>query len=245
MRDMLRTYCFYLSFGLSLVVTGLVLPGWYILGWLGLKNARQRFGYYVSRYWGKYLLAAAGVRVKVKGAENVPPDRAVLFISNHQGNFDIPVLFAHLNKPVGFLAKIELARIPVLHAWMPKLGCVLIDRDDLRQSVKAIQKCAEVIKGGRSMVIFPEGTRSRGAKMGEFKKGSLRLAEKARVPIVPVTVNGTYRIMEATRNRIRPAEIELTISPPIYYDRLSQEEKGNLSSIVRAAIARNLVSHKS
>lgn len=237
---MFRTYFFYLAFILSLIVTAVLLPFWYILNWLGLKNARQRFGYHVSRNWARFLLAAAGIRVVVRGIENIPDDKTVIFVSNHQGNFDIPVLFSNLNKPIGFLAKVELSKVPVINAWMPKLGCVFIDRKDMRQSVKAVQECIEVVKGGQSMVIFPEGTRSRGAQMGEFKKGSLRLVEKTGAPIVPVTVNGTYKAMEARNNRIGPAEVTVTVSPPIYYDRLSKEERDNLAPLVRQKISRFL-----
>lgn len=220
----------------------MLLPFWHILGWLGLLNARQRYGYHVSRSWARFLLNVAGVRVKVKGTENIPEGETVLFVSNHQGNFDIPVLLGSLPKPIGFLAKVELAKIPVIHSWMNKLGCVFINRADLRQSVKAVQKCVEVLKGGQSVVIFPEGTRARGSQMGEFKKGSLRLVEKAGVPIVPVTVNGTYRAMEANDDRITPADVEVAVSPPIYFDRLSKEEQADINSIVRDAIASKLLS---
>lgn len=238
---MIRTYLFYLAFVFSLIVTGLLLAVWHILNWFGLAGARRWYGYYVSRYWAGFLLAVAGVKVRVRGAENIPQDDAVLFVSNHQGNFDIPVLFSTLGRSIGFLAKVELAKIPVLHAWMPKLGCVLIDRADLRQSMKAIQKCADVIKGGQSMVVFPEGTRSRGPEVGEFKKGSLRLVEKTGVPVVPVSINGTYRVMEARGgNRIGPAEVVVTISPPIYFHRLSKEEKDNITDILRGTIAENV-----
>ncbi|PKM41842.1 MAG: 1-acyl-sn-glycerol-3-phosphate acyltransferase [Firmicutes bacterium HGW-Firmicutes-8] len=238
---MLRTYFFFICFGLSLAVTGLFLPFWHVLGWLGLLNARQRYGYWVSHFWARFLLAVAGVRVKVKGTENIPQGETVLFVSNHQGNFDIPVLFRSLPKPIGFLAKVELTKIPVIHSWMNKLGCVFINRTDLRQSVKAVQKCVEVLKGGHSLVIFPEGTRARGPQMGEFKKGSLRLVEKAGVPIVPVTVNGTYRAMEANGDRITPVDVEVTVSPPIYFDRLSKEEQADINSIVREAVASKLL----
>ncbi len=237
---MIRTFFFYMSFVFSLVMAGLMLPLWYVLGWLGLKSAQTTWGYYVSHNWARFLLLTAGVRVTVKGAENIPADRAVLFVSNHQGNFDIPVLFSSLHRPIGFLAKIELAKVPVLHAWMPKLGCVFIDRANPRQSIKAIQKCAEVLKGGHSVVIFPEGTRSRGTRMGDFKKGSLRLVEKAGVPIVPVTVNGTYQVMEARKNRINAANVSVTISPPVDYGGMSKEEQEDIGSVIRKAIAAKL-----
>jgi len=239
-KCVLRTYFFYISFVFSLIVPALLLPVWHLLGQFDLKKAQRRFGYYVSSNWARFLLLTAGVKVAVKGLENIPSQETVLFISNHQGNFDIPVLFSCLKRPVGFLAKVELARVPVLHSWMPKLGCVYIDRGDPRQAVGAVQQCIEVLKNGQSMVIFPEGTRSRGPVMGEFKKGSMRLAEKAGVPIVPVTINGTYKVMEANRNRIRPADVSVTVSPPIYFTRLSKKEQDNINNIIHETISKNL-----
>ena len=237
---MFRTYLFYIAFVFSLVCTALLLPFWYVLSWFGLKGAQRRYGYHVSRNWARFLLAAAGIRVRVKGMEHIPQNDTVVFVSNHQGNFDIPVLFSHLPKPIGFLAKKELAKVPVLNAWMPKLGCVFIDRTDMRQSVKAIHECSEGIKDGQSMVVFPEGTRSKGPQTGVFKKGSLRLVEKTGVPIVPITINGTYRAMEARTGRIGPADVTVTVSPPIYYNQLSKEERDNINSLVRDEINRNL-----
>ena len=236
----MRTVLFFTAFVFSLVITGVLLAGWYILKWLSLPGAQGIYGYYVSSYWAKFLLFAAGVRVTVQGAENIPGDTAVLFVSNHQGNFDIPVLLSSLDKPKGFLAKIELAKIPVIRSWMPKLGCVFIDRANLRQSIKAIQGCVEVLNNGQSMVIFPEGTRSKGPQIGEFKKGSLRLVEKVNVPIVPVTVNGTYKAMESNGNRVMSTDVTVTISPPIYFRRLSKDDQDNINAIVRDAIISKL-----
>jgi len=123
---------------------------------------------------------------------------------------------------------------------MPLLGCVFIDRSNLRQSVKAVQECVGVLKNGYSMVVFPEGTRSQGKQMGEFKKGSLRLVEKVDVPIVPVTVNNTYSALEANNNRVRSANVTVVISPPINFKKLSEEDQANINNIVREAIKRNL-----
>lgn len=237
---MIRTVIFGLAFVVSLVITGILLPFWYILNWLGLKSAQKTYGYLVSRNWAKFLLFFAGVHVTVKGSENIPRHGAALFVSNHQGNFDIPVLFKGLTIPIAFLAKIELAKIPVIRQWMPLLGCVFIDRANLRQSVKAVQECVEVLKRGNSMVIFPEGTRSKGQVMGEFKKGSLRLVEKVDVPIVPVSVNNTHSAFESNNHRVRGINATVVISPPIYFKKLSEEDQANINDIVRQAISGNL-----
>lgn len=236
----MRTLLFYFCFVISLIITALLLPIWHFLGILGLQRTQKTLSHYTSFFWARFLIMMAGVRVKVYGGEKVPSEGPVLFISNHQGNFDIPVLLGYINKSKGFLAKIELTKIPIVHSWMQKMGCVFINRSDMRQSVKAIQQCAEVLKKGQSMVIFPEGTRSKGDTMAEFKKGSLRVAEKVKIPIVPVSISGTYKIMEANKNRIQPSDVTITISDPVFYDKLSEEEKNNFHSLMRNIVAQNI-----
>ncbi len=237
---MIRTVWFYTILVISVLATTVALPAWHILGWLGMKNSQHKCGHYVAYYWGKVVLFAAAVKVEINGLENVPAGGPVVFVGNHQSNFDIPILLGCVNKSKSFLAKAELAKIPIVHSWMEKMKCVFIDRGNMRQSIKAIQKCIEVLKEGQSMVIFPEGTRSKGPVMGEFKKGSLRVAEKSGVPVVPVAISGTYRIMEANSGRIRPAAVSVKFAPPIVYDNLSKGEQDNIHQIIRDIISQNL-----
>lgn len=237
---MIRTVWFYMSLVFSLIVTGLIIPFWHLLGLMGLSVGQKRLSHYTSYYWARFLISMAGINVRVSGLENIPDDGPVLFVSNHQSNFDIPALLGCINKSKGFLAKIELTKFPVIHSWMKKIGCVFIDRSDKRQSLKAIFKCIEVVKSGQSMVIFPEGTRSRGPVMGEFKKGSLRVAEKVQVPIIPVAINGTYKLMEANNNKIKSEDVEIKVLRPVYYDHLSETEKVNLNDYIRDIIKENM-----
>lgn len=239
---MVRTVWFYMSLVFSLLFTGLVIPFWHFLGLMGLADTQKKLSHYTSYFWARFLVAMAGINVRVSGLENVPHDEPALFISNHQSNFDIPVLLGCINKSKGFLAKIELTKLPVINSWMEKTGCVFIDRSDRRQSLKAIHKCIEMIKSGQSMVIFPEGTRSRGAVMGKFKKGSLRVAEKIRVPIIPVVINGTYKLMEANNNKIKSAHVEVKILRPVYYENLSEIERVNINDYIREMIKENMSS---
>jgi 1-acyl-sn-glycerol-3-phosphate acyltransferase len=194
----------------------------------------------VTSKWAKDLLELAGARVKVIGAENVPLDRTVLFVSNHQGNFDIPILLGCINKPKAFVAKIEILKMPLIRSWMKQMNCVFLDRSNLRQSLRVMNDATEYLKKGYSMVIFPEGTRSKGKTMGEFKAGSLRIAIKANVPIVPVTINGSYKLMEENGFVIKSAEVEVVISKPIETAGLSKEETNELHEKVLSVIAGNL-----
>jgi len=112
--------------------------------------------------WARNIINFGGIKVTVTGGENVPKDSGVLFVGNHQSNLDIPILIGFINKPKGFIAKVELAKIPILSVWMKYMGCIFLDRKDVRQSLKAINQGAELLKKGHSLVIFPEGTRSKG-----------------------------------------------------------------------------------
>lgn len=182
----------------------------------GLIKEKRQYTNKISKNWCNILLGATGSTVEVTGLENIPKDGAVLFISNHQGYFDIPILLLYLPKTLGFLAKIELKTWPVINKWLECIEGVFIDRQDIRQSLRAINTTAEILKSGQSMVIFPEGTRSKGKELSPFKPGSLKPAQKANVPIIPITIDGTYKILEANNDRnIKPAHIRLIIGSPI------------------------------
>lgn len=193
----------------------------------------------VAQKWARSLVKFAGVNVIITGEEKIPSG-PVLFVSNHQGNFDIPLLLGYINKPKAFIAKIELLRIPFIRTWMTHMKCVFIDRSDIRQSLKVINQAANYLKNGYSMVIFPEGTRSKGETLGEFRHGSLKLALKAGVPIVPITICGSYKIMEENGFIIMPAHVKITISDPILTNSLTKEQTVELPEKIRQIIEHSL-----
>lgn len=158
------------------------------------------------------------------GLENIPKNQTVLFVSNHQSNFDIPLLMGAIDIPKGFIAKKELEKWPIISTWMKYLNCIFMDRDNLRKSAQSIVEGINLLKGGYSMVIFPEGTRSKGKPVEEFKAGSFKLATKSKCPIIPLTINGTYKLLEGNNNRVKGASIELVIHPPIYVSSLNKDE---------------------
>lgn len=237
---MLRTVYFYIMLVLTVLYTMLYLVKWHFYGLLGNEKAQWKCAHDISYWWADKLIKASGMKLQIQGLENVPREGAVLFVSNHQSDFDIAIHLGAIDKPKGFVAKIELAKIPIASNWMRKMGSVFIDRSDIKQSLRTINEGIEILKKGRSLVIFPEGTRSKGAEMADFKKGSLRLAEKAHVPIVPVSISGTYKIMEANKGRIIPTEVHVVISKPIIYDELPAEEKKNIAKLVQDIIRSNL-----
>lgn len=201
---------------------------------LGDKEAHIDAIRQISHRWGKALLKNAKVSLTVKGAENIP-DGPVLFVSNHQSNFDIPIFFAALDKQIGFIAKKELNKVPIFNKWIKVIESVFIDRDDARQSLMAIQDGIDLLKNGYSLVIFPEGTRGKDGVMQDFKKGSLRLAIKSNVPVVPVTLKDSYKLFEENK-RLTPGHVDFIIHEPIRTNELSKEEANNLAEKVHDII---------
>ncbi|WP_156291721.1 lysophospholipid acyltransferase family protein [Oceanobacillus salinisoli] len=190
----------------------------------------------VPKSVSRKIIDYTGTNVKVTGQEKLP-DGAVLFVANHQGLFDILTFLGYLGKPVGFIAKKELEKLPIVSSWMKLVHCLFIDRGDRRQSARTINQGIRHLKEGHSMVIFPEGTRGEGREMNEFKAGSFRLGTKANVPIVPVAIDGTYPIMEANHGHIKSSEITLTILNPIYPEEYHELKSKELASKVQGMIA--------
>jgi 1-acyl-sn-glycerol-3-phosphate acyltransferase len=209
----------------------------------GAKEERDRYIHETTSKWALSHVKLSGAKVKIQGEENIPKDIPVVFISNHQGNYDIALFMSYINKPKGYIAKAEMEKIPVMKTWMKYMNCVFMDRSDIRKSAEAIVEGIKILKQGYSLVIFPEGTRSKSNKLGEFKAGSFKLATKPRVPIIPVTLNGTYKLMEGNRNIIKPAEVEIFIHPMIETANLSKEQLDELPNKVREIIASKLPKH--
>ena len=115
-------------------------------------------------HWSKGILNVTGVRLSVEGLDNIPKDGPCVFVANHRSYYDIPLLLASLDEPYGILAKEELGKIPLLNRWMKLLGCVFVQRDDVRASVRALNDATAIVESGRSFIIFPEGTRYKGSR---------------------------------------------------------------------------------
>ena len=234
---MLRTLIWFIYFWLYLIVMLPILFYYWRLDLRRDPRLDEKVNQKVTN-WARRLMRVAGMTVTVRGRENLPEGTAVL-IANHQGNFDIPLMLSCLGHAHGLLAKQELARIPILRLWMRLLHCLFVDRSSPRAGMESIVNGVKLLESGHSLVIFPEGTRSRGDAMQEFKGGAFRIASKSKVPVVPVTIDGSYRAMEAnpTGWLIRPAHVTLTIHPAIPTDGMSREELRVLPQKTQAMIA--------
>ena len=138
--------------------------------------------------WSRGILKVTGVTLTVEGLENIPKEGPCVFVGNHRSYYDIPLLLASLDKPHGILAKEELEKIPLLNRWMKLLGCVFVQRDDLRASVRALNDATAIVESGRSFVIFPEGTREKDGKLLPPKSGLFVIAAGAGVDVVPCRI---------------------------------------------------------
>lgn len=186
--------------------------------------------------WGAKVFDMFGSKLNIQGIENLPDEGPVVFVGNHQGYADIISYCAAFRKfQFGFIAKDELSKIPLYGEWIRRIRSVFIERDDARASLEAINTGIKYIEDGFSLVIFPEGTRSKGPVPGEFKKGSLKLATKPGVPIIPVSLNGSYKMFEEN-GYLKAAEIDILVHPPIETKGLSRKEEKELNEIVEKII---------
>ena len=151
-------------------------------------------------------------------------------------------MLAGLDEPYGILAKEELGKIPLLNRWMKLLGCVFVQRDDVRASVRALNDATAIVESGRSFIIFPEGTRYKGEEggAGEFKAGAFRIAVKTGAPVVPVAISGARGLFEAHGNRATPGTVYVRVLPPIQTADMSRAEQKQLPDAVRQTILAEL-----
>lgn len=237
---MLRTIAWYSNFAVTLALTAPKLYKARRLSKAGMSAELEQYVHKVASDWAMSQVKMSGAKVKIYGEENIPKDMPVLFVSNHQGNFDIALFMSFIDKPKGYISKIEMTKIPVLRTWMEYMNCVFMERGNLRKAAEAISEGIKILKSGYSLVLFPEGTRSRGNTMNEFKAGGFKLATKSKVPIVPVTIKGSYKLMEQNNSKIVPAEVEMYIHPMIETANLTREEETELSDRVKAVIQSKL-----
>ena len=193
-------------------------------------------------HWSRGILNVTGVRLSVEGLDNIPKEGPCVFVANHRSYYDIPLLLASLDKPYGILAKEELEKIPLLSRWMKLLGCVFVQRNDVRASVRALNDATAIVESGRSFIIFPEGTRYKGEEggAGEFKAGAFRIAVKTETPVVPVAISGARGLFEAHGNRTTPGTVRIRVLPPIQTAGMSRAEQKELPAAVRQTILAQL-----
>ena len=237
-----RTIAMFLYlFGYMIVHYGTLRRGERALAAGDTETVEQLVDRHIPR-WSRGILKVTGVTLTVEGLENIPKEGPCVFVGNHRSYYDIPLLLASLDKPHGILAKEELGKIPLLNRWMKLLGCVFVQRDDLRASVRALNDATAIVESGRSFVIFPEGTRYKGEEggAGEFKQGAFRIAVKTGAPVVPVAITGARGLFENNGNLCHPGTVRIKVLPPIQTAGMSRAEQKQLPDAVRQTILAEL-----
>lgn len=228
---MVRTIVWFTAMWGSMI---LMIPAYMRIKGL-VKQGRQQQAdtmvYTVAGKWARHLIKLAGSRIHLEKVEALP-NGPFLIVANHQGNFDIPLIMGHVSSEVGFLSKVENGKFPFIGSWMRLLHCVFIERGNPREAVKAIQTGVDTLKQGYSLVLFPEGTRSKTGKLQDFKPGSLKLASKAGVTIVPVIIDGSYNMMKKGSLIIQPADVKITLGK--HFDPSDYETTNQLSDALEA-----------
>ena len=233
----MRTILVFLYLTLFGIFSLIALPLLWLVGKFN-EGLKQRISQRIVKSAFGKVLFFSGIKKKVIGVERIPKDESVLFIFNHRGFFDI--ILAYYTVPVlsSFVSKKEIAKVPGLRLWMRNIKCVFLDRENPREGIKAILKGIENIQRGTSMFISPEGTRNSGEGLLPFKPGSLKMAEKAGCPIVPVAITNSEKAFENHLPWIKSTQMTIEYGEPIYIHELSKEARAQLLEISREKVLR-------
>lgn len=218
---------------LFLIVTLPLLVIEWIIGKIN-PGAKDRSSLAIIKGIFRFVIFLSGTKVTVKGLENLPTDRSVLYIGNHRSYFDIIINYVYMPGPTGFIAKKETSKVPAFRIWMKNVRCLFLDRDDIKQGLQTILSAIEYVKAGISIFIFPEGTRNKTEEpLLPFKSGSFKIATKSGCDIIPVSINNTSAIFEDQFPKIKKAHVIIEYGKPISVTGLSRDELKALPDMVK------------
>jgi 1-acyl-sn-glycerol-3-phosphate acyltransferase len=202
---------------------------------------RRKHWLYPLCHWGaKNWLRWCGAKVNLKGEENVEKGKSYIFVANHKSYLDTATMFAYMGRRMGFLAKKELAQVPIVGTLMPFVNILKIDRSNSQKALETMKEIRKVFEKGISIGIFVEGTRAYPGDFLPFKKGAFHLALQTHAPIVPVVIKNTDWIMGKKTGLAYPGTIEVTILPPIATENLQTEDLDELMKKARGMMAEEL-----
>jgi 1-acyl-sn-glycerol-3-phosphate acyltransferase len=199
------------------------------------------FGHRCARAWAWLILKTTGVRVRVSGLEHVDPSCSYVVAANHQSIYDIPIVFTSLPLQLRIVAKDSLRRIPFLGWHLQRTGHLLVDRTNPGAGI--LKRMAQLVHGARSLIVFPEGTRSADGRVGRFKGGIFLLAIDSTLPVLPDSIARSRFVMMKGRLMVCPAEVTLTVHEPITTTGIAREQARELAERVRDVVRRGLVDH--
>ncbi len=228
---MIRASLVYLFVGLFILICGPIGILWTAL------SGNNALVHTLARFCVRVAGLLCSVRVTIRGIEKILPGVTYVFLSNHQGNFDGPVLLHAIPRDWSALIKKEMMSLPVFSLVLKKVQFVPIERTNAKDAHAGIEMGARLLMQGRDFVAFPEGTRSRDGRLGDFKKGVFLMAIKAQAPIVPITILNSSKINPPGKYAIRPGRVEVIFHDPIATTGMTTEERNDLVQLTREAIA--------
>lgn len=220
--------------GLSTGIIGSLVA---ILSMLGMPNFSSRV---LGTRWARINLAVSMISVDVEGAENVQPGQSYVIVANHQSLIDIYVLYGCSGVEIKWVMKKELRAIPVLGIACEAMGHIIIDRSNTEAAIESINNASNRITDGISVVFFPEGTRSRTGELKAFKKGAFRLAQDLKLPILPISIHDTNKLLPSDTMDLHPGKVKMRFHPPIPVEEVTNMEVEALATKSRDIIGRAL-----
>ncbi len=210
-----------------LVVSSIITA---ILVMVGCSLGSKKYWAYVPpKYWSKIICKVALCKIRVRKNDLLNDDNSYIFIANHQGAFDVFLIYGYLNQNIKWVQKHELRKIPFVGKASEIAGHVFVDNSSKKSMIQTIEKAERELEDGTSMVIFPEGARTSDGKMARFKKGAYIIAEQMKLPIVPLTINGSYDVLKIGSKRVRFfKQMELIVHDPIDTKDLREEDIASL-----------------
>ncbi|MBN2397013.1 MAG: 1-acyl-sn-glycerol-3-phosphate acyltransferase [Deltaproteobacteria bacterium] len=200
----------------------------------------HNFGHAIARFWSRLNLALSGVSVSMTGEDKIQPNQPYIVMANHQSHYDVFALMWLIPLQIRWIIKMELRKVPFFGFACEKVGYIFIDRGDNAKARESLKTAGERIRGGASVIFFPEGTRSVDGTLRTFKKGGFVIALEAQVPILPVTVLGGKEILPKGTLRILPGHMKVIVHDPIPVAGYTYETKEQLMERVRRAIGHDL-----
>ena len=197
-----------------------------------LLGGERFFSYYPGVIWARIACAITLCPVKIKGRENLLKGKTCVFVSNHQSAYDIFLIYGYIGAPIKWMMKIGLVKIPFVGLACRMAGFIFVDNSSARSAQKSILEAQKRLKHGRSLIIFPEGARSPDGHLGRFKRGAYQIAVEQQLPIVPITLNGPYKVMPIGSWNIMSHHIEMIIHPPVLPHKKEDDSKELLQKLV-------------
>ena len=208
---------------------------------IGLKKHGESIYYENARKWSAELMDIAGIKLEVFGRSNIDKNETYIFVSNHSDLFDIPILHCAIENDFRIIYKKELEKVPIFGKGLERSPYIGVVRENPQKAMKSVENAIKSAGEGRSVLVFPEGTRTKTGAVGQFKRGGFMIAARAGKPVVPVAVKGTYGISTSSKFAIKGADVKVMIGEPIYQSSHNSQEEKKLMIEVKERIEKMLL----